>query len=367
MMRRFFIWGLIFVAGYAFIKNGSNYSSDNNQPISPVNSDLQKNTPSNTQPLDPVQPVKTNNLEDKTSDLNPLADENKEIFDSVPLDKRSPELIAPNTKQAPQLKQDLGPLEKKFVDVLSKFATTENGAKVIDKLFAPLVLNEEINRNPYLNLSEEIVKEGEGKQAYCGDLVTVNYLLKNEHGLTIKNTKLETPETIQIGFSSSNKGIDYSLIGMKENGVKRTLLPRSQMKEIREQSTFFALEIELLNVKSTPPPISNNQISMFDQTKATSSFKPFKCGDKVSIKYVLKNIHGKVLHSSADFNNFRIGEKNIPYILNLLAEGMFPSSKRTSIVPYQAYTSTNGANSFFKELNLLPKDELSIIEIEMGA
>lgn len=389
MLRKLFIYSLIFVVGYAYIKNASFNDSNNKLPKTentasssqsstseakfneqslnsetpkPINSSLISET---TSPNDTSLNSKIAKPLEPSTDFNPLAEENKKIFDSLPLDTRSPEFTSPNNKSAASPQPTLGAFEKKFVDIISKFATTENGIKVVDKLFSPLILNDEINKNPYSSLSEEVIQQGSGKIAYCGDLVTTNYLLKDEHGQTLKNTKQTSPEDIYIGFSPSNRGIDYSLIGMKEHGIKRRLLPRSQMKEMSDPSIFYALEIELVGVKSPPPPINPNQINMFDQTKATTLFKPFRCGDKVRIKYNIKNIQGKILYETNEFFTFKIGEQNIPFVLNLMTQGMFPASKRTAIVPYSAYTYSNGATS--SKFNMLKKEELSIIEIEMAA
>ncbi len=358
MIKKFLIYGLVFVAGYAYLYNGNN-KPNLTENTSNTNVDLEVKS---------VEQLPATITKEEPEDLNPLAEENKKIFDSKPLDRRSPEFIAPSTKKevvTPQ--KPMGSLEKKFFDVLSKFATTENGTKIIDKIFSPIVLNNEFNKDPYLSLSEELIREGSGNVARCGDFAIVEYLLKDERGTTLKNTKLSSPEEIHIGFPKTNEGIDYSLIGMKEHAIKRKLLPRSQMKKINGQSNFFALEIELVKINNSPLPKIFDQVNLFDQTKVTSTSKPFKCGDNINIKYTIKNIKGDILDSSANFISFKIGQNTIPYILNLMTQGMYPASKRTAIIPYQALIYPSGPSFYANKLNLLVKDELAILEIESAA
>lgn len=129
--------------------------------------------------------------------------------------------------------------------------------------------------------------------------------------------------------------MENMVIGMRENQKKSSLINRDIIDKIdgaeelpKNNSTKIRIEILLNKINRSESRISKNDIIYFDDAIAPIQ-KFCLCGEFVEIVFEVYSMENKLLFK--DNLRFRIGDKNIPDIINSAIIGLTYNVNRTII------------------------------------
>lgn len=280
----------------------------------------------------------------------------------------------PEIKGDPTSKNEIAKtwVEDKIMVITDNLLHTEQGRTLLEKFLTnsapettPLI-KEQKGKELYRNNSVIDINIGQGAIVECGDTVSVNYTTRLVNGQVIENNNdNKQPFIFQVGDKKVIKGLEYAVLGMKENGQRRLVIP-PQMGYSKISSYAFAgnefvtLDVELLNVISNSSYL-DNKIRIFNDT-ADNKNSPLYCSEPVYFNYTLSTGHNKILYKSENPVSFILGSNNVPPAINKAFSNIKKNSKRTAIIP------TNLLRN--KKINFLPPDikipdqEFVILDIE---
>ena len=207
----------------------------------------------------------------------------------------------------------------------------------------------------YVNNSIIDVIEGDGEvTANCGDLVEVSYIIRLVDGKEIENTyKNNKKNTFQIGNREVIRGLEYAVIGMKEGGVRRLIVPPNFAyfnskfdKEMLVGNEFVSIDVELVKIKSSVNRFQS-KIKIFDNKKQDFS-RQLLCSTRVDFTYKLSTVDEKILAQTTNVQSFVLGSSMVPDVINAAFLNISSESNRLVIFP----ASLLGG----KKVSFLPKE-----------
>ena len=306
-----------------------------------------------------------------TSHDQPLL--NEEIIQVVPLNNDLPVGKTENINLS-KSKEAYGFIEKKISNAIYNILHTAKGQEILENI----LLNprqdkdpakKEQEPNPYNNNSIMNILDGEGEEAECGDIVTINYISRLVNGQEIENTNIsKNPLTLQIGNGEVIKGIEYAVIGMKQGGMRRLVVPPSLAYKEQKFSKglvgakeFITLDIELINLK---PALKNwqSKIRIFQDNEKNTGH-PLLCGDEVYFNYKISTSNEKLLASNSKrLASFTLGSKAVPAAINKAFTGIKIKSQRSMLIPSSLLFGKK--IGFLENQVNIPANEMLIFEID---
>ena len=266
------------------------------------------------------------------------------------------------------------PWQKKFYNVIYNVLHTRQGRELLEKIL--LNPREDTARNihtqeanSYNNNSTIEVLQGEGASAGCGDVVTVNYTIRLVNGKEIENTRLANkPVTFQIGDGKVIKGLEYAIIGMKEGGLRRLVVPPS-LAYIDEEfsqglvgrNEFVTIDVELMSLKQSLKDWED-RIKIFQNFEGKRGHQ-ILCSDEVYFTYKMTTSDEKIIINESNQVSFVMGSSKVPPAINKAFSGIKSESKRIVIIPASLLSSKI---SFLPANVKLPTRETIILEINTG-
>ena len=312
-----------------------------------------------------AQPVATEDREKTEKVLEKLGN----LIDNVNRDinYNKPEITNPKeTKNYNSLSEGVKDLKDKAIDFTYNFVQTRLGQDILEKiLYTPPSKSAKENTIPnlYHNNSMADILTGEGEiKAECGDIVQVNYVTKQVNGTEIENKK---NITFQLGDRKVIRGLEYAVIGMKEQGIRRLIVPpKYAYKDVIFSNNslagneYITIEVELLKI--TPSTNAKN-IRVYEENKLTNNLTSITlCSNPVYFSYSISNIDGKVTYQSKVLSSFILGSKDIPQSLSKALTNIKSPAKYTIILPSSVIDKKT---NFIPKNIKLPKDKAIILDI----
>jgi len=301
---------------------------------------------------------------EEISKISPLNEEVMIEGDSLLEKKLPPRAMIDSPKDTAGIMQD------KLLNVAYNIFHTKPGKEFLEKILLSGDLNPDgrkDNKQPsqYINNSILDVVEGEGeRRANCGDLVEVHYVARLVNGQEIENTKLKNKSVVfQIGDADVIKGLEYAVLGMREGGVRRLIVPpkfgyqeKKFSKNIVAGNEFISLDIELIKFKR---PLEEGNINIFDENKDYSA--ALLCSTDVYFTYKLSTSDEKLIYQTMDKVHFRLGSSEVPTAINRAFLDIKTNSKRVIIMPGSLIY--NKKTSFFPPNLSLPRKGMLVLEV----
>ncbi|MGB4192257.1 MAG: FKBP-type peptidyl-prolyl cis-trans isomerase [Rickettsiales bacterium] len=280
----------------------------------------------------------------------------------------------PEIKNDPISKNEIAKtwVEDKIMVITDNLLHTEQGRNLLEKFLnnnapetTPLI-KEQKSKELYRNNSVIDINIGKGAIVECGDTVSVNYTTRLVNGQVIENNNdNKQPFIFQVGDKKVIKGLEYAVLGMKENGQRRLVIP-PQMGYSKMSSHAFAgnefvtLDVELINVISNSSYL-DDKIRIFSNTEDNKN-SPLYCSEPVYFNYTLSTGQNKILYKSKDPASFVLGSNNVPPAINKAFSNIKKNSKRTAIIPTNLLR--NKKISFLPPDIKIPDQEFVILDIE---
>ncbi len=369
-MRRHFITILIVLfAAYAFINNKNKLSIKTSVTDSPTYKfveeaksyiEILSKDPSSTSLKGKTNPILQNQTELEGNYLNTSPKEQNKLPDS----------LVPSGRL--KTKNKVSEVNNKLANIAYNLVHTEKGQELLEKiLFNPPVYDEKKNNkepNPYHNNSTIDVIQGDGFPVECGDIVKVHYITRLVSGQEIENTyKSGQPVIFKIGDQKVIRGLEYAVIGMKKEGVRRLIVPPKMAYNDKKLSKgaimgneFVTIDVELLDI--TPLMEDwRDKIRIFENEDFKS--RPILCSNPVFFNYTISTSGEKVIYKSTNKVSFILGSSGVPAVINKAFSNVRRYSKRSIIFPSSLI--------YNKEINFLPKNvkfpakEVIILDVEV--
>ena len=366
-MRRHFIAILIVLfAAYAFINNKNKLSIKTSVTDSPAYKfveeaksyiEILSKDPSSTSLKGKTNPILQNQtaLEGNSLKTPP---------------KKLPSSPVPSGRS--KTKNKVSEFNSKLANIAYNLVHTEKGQELLEKiLFNPPVYDEKKNNkepNPYHNNSTIDVIHGDGPPVECGDIVKVHYITRLVSGQEIENTyKSGQPVIFRIGDQKVIKGLEYAVIGMQKEGVRRLIVPPKMAYNDKKLSKgaiagneFVTIDVGLLDIT---PLIEDwrDKIRIFENEDFKSL--PILCSNPVFFNYTVSTSGEKVIYKSTNKVSFILGSSAVPAAINKAFSNVRRYAKRSIIFPSSLI--------YNKEINFLPKNfkfpakEMIILDVEV--
>jgi len=252
--------------------------------------------------------------------------------------------------------------EKLVSKVVTNLLKTDEGQKFFSKLITPIgtpkidkaIKFKEVNSLENI-FSSKIIQEGSGENvANCGDDVSITYYIYDIANQLIStknvNTKIGSNNVIPLVMGNI-------AIGMRENEKKSSLINRDLIDSLEEGQKFvknnsakMRIEILLNKIYKSQANISENEFTYFDDGIAPIQ-KFCLCGEFVEVMLEVYSMENKLLFK--DNLRFKIGDKNIPKVINSVIIGLTYDIKRTIITKAK---NINSIKNYKKNFDLEPKD-----------
>lgn len=240
---------------------------------------------------------------------------------------------------------EVGIIQEKIINFTYNILHTKPGKDLLEKVLLSSNLDPSSKQNSkhlsqYTNNSILDVIEGYGEsKANCGDLVELHYITRLVDGQEIENTHIsKKPIVFQVGDGKVIKGIEYAVIGMKEGGIRRLIVPpkfayqdKRFSKDMIAGNEFVTIDIELIKIKGASTKIKDN-IRIFDEIKEDSML-PMLCGNEVYFTYKIFNADEKLLYKTFNKVHFKLGSSEVPAAINEAFLNIKTNSKRIIIMP----------------------------------
>jgi len=343
---------------YVGIKN---YNTSEPSPISPINKSAAEKAIENQSftPTDYIKQEKQSSLQQKEEAETTTP--KKETYSVEEYNKllkernRTKESAIEHKIDDKESEIDASYIEKKATELLRKFAESDLGKGLIEKVITSKPMNKQ--QRPFQNNTIKDIINGEGKAVECGQTVQFHYAIVNTSGEVLVDTKTSgQPITTKIGFGNISKVIEYALIGMKKGGTRQLIVPPTYSAA----PSFSAVTINMINALSEVPNFDNDNFQIFDQD-AGNYIDPKLCGQAANINVNVKNVAGVIIDSKQV--KIIIGAPTYPYGLSKVVEGLVEFGKRVAVVPADSLKVdiNNMGVNIFKNL---PTNQLVILEIE---
>ena len=190
------------------------------------------------------------------------------------------------------------------------------------------------------------------RQALCGQLVDVEYEIKDYSNGSIKKDRRE----IQLGLEDKDRAISSIIVGMYE-GQNRTAKIPSKLLPIQYKDMDMPTEVSItLHQIKSPDLVNPDQIKMFDN-KLTYQI-PCLCAEKVKLGVKISSIDGKKIFES-DANNpmeYRLGDNKLPVIFAYALFNKVKIGTRTVIAHGKYLNNFYGRRFTNGELDYNPDD-----------
>lgn len=313
-----------------------------NKYASILNSDPQDRTlRSKNDPI--IKPELNQGINPDINNLNPVANVKVEDNYSPP----KPQFINKDT------------IEDKLYNVIYNVLKTKQGSDLLEKiLLTPRNQIKEKEKekeepNPYHNNSIIDILKGEGEPAKCGDIVSVNYIIRLINGQEVENTNiLNKPVTFKLGNRDVIRGLEYAIIGMKKDSIRRIVVPPNLAyrekfsKGLVGENQFVTIDVELIDLKQQEENL-DKKIRIFSSFSDNAG-RQFLCSEIINFHYKIITDNDELLYSSQkEPVNFILGSSEVPEAINIAFTGIRLGEKRTIILPSKLLAR--------KKISFLPK------------
>lgn len=276
---------------------------------------------------------------------------------------------ANETKNYNSLDEGIKDIKDKAVDFTYNFIQTKLGQDILEKILYSPTKSSSQDSLPslYHNNSMTDIITGEGDiAAECGDMVQVRYVTKQVNGTELENTN-EKPVTFQLGDRKVIRGVEYAVIGMKEGGIRRLIVPpKYAYKDVNFSNDslagneYITIEVELLKI-TQPNNKDIKNIRVYETTNLAPNLTAINlCSNPVYFGYNIANIDGKIIYQSKVLSSFILGSKDVPQSLSKALTNIKSPAKYTVILP--SYIINKKTNFIPKNVKL-PKDKAIILDI----
>ena len=200
------------------------------------------------------------------------------------------------------------------------------------------------------------IVEGNGKKALCGQNISVviyKFSYNNSQNI-LSQALINTPQEVQLKLGESTiKELNYTIEGMQEGG-ERIIILTDKEGNLKEQ--YYA---KLVSVDSQYDEEINNLL-LFNNIIEDYEGNVYKirCGDKVNIKYSIRESNGKVILKDQELE-FTIGENQVPLAIELGVINMRSDMTRSVITHPQLLTNFDKPENF--DENSIKIIDISII------
>jgi hypothetical protein len=201
---------------------------------------------------------------------------------------------------------------------ISDFVSSPQGEQFIDTVISNL--NNTENFDPYQKYKSNILKQGQGNEAECGDQVKVKYFISEQKNPNIANIDNNQELIIDIGNNNVSQDLQHAIIGMKQGEI--ITYPQ---KKNRDVQNYYA--IKLLKTQKNQHKLDN--IEILDKKIGTRN-DFFKCGEKATFNAKIKDLRGNIILQKKE--NIIIGSKKSAYIFSIAVEKMSKNNSTRIVI-----------------------------------
>ena len=282
----------------------------------------------------------------------------------------------PADPNAPAPEIEGGILERSASKVLINVLKSPEGRSFLEKIVRPA--NSPVTGKYTIKVNEgsilkelmkiETMAEGEGPQASCGHVVTVNYEVINMQRVIMESGT----KTFTLGSHDMIPGLSDIIVGMRKGEVRKAIVPKLYAydapnfkgKQPSHPTEYYQISAKLIT--AIPDNFADNNVKIFDSEVAY--VVPYLCGDRVTFNAKIMKINGDVVYNSATKNQpitMNIGDNSYPMIFSHALFNKTEFGTRTVICKGQHLHSlfSKEANKIFPKSHPQPNEnEFFLIE-----
>lgn len=234
--------------------------------------------------------------------------------------------------------------------VISFFSKTESGQillkekirQELEKKMDGKTLSEFVSaqtgRMAYLD-----IKAGAGKPAFCGAKVTVSYTAFIDKDIQVDASGGQDI-TFTIGEKKVVKGLELGLMGMKEGGVRKIIVPPMLGFKGRQLQSNIGLENKVVSyVVSLHTVHAATAKPWYEiQEKKIGEGTVAGCGEHVTVRYKAFLPDGTIIPVASEEVALVLGEGKLPFGLEQGIVGMYEGGLRElTVTPESAFQYTD--------------------------
>lgn len=216
------------------------------------------------------------------------------------------------------------------------------------------------------------ISVGNGDALMCGQMVDI--ALHSDaviaSGLALMPIVANDNMTIMIGGGSVSRGVELSILGMKEEGARNVKVPRT----LRLNRNFIPSHFDpgiysdyTVRVKKVHDAYPQSAHSFFKIDSLKSLEREALCGDMVAVAIRLFDEDGNIRYNSSDhveYLDMRLGSKHAPLGIELSILGMRRGGKRFVLLPADLLLPGNFNSKLYKDMNF-STSKATMMEIEL--
>jgi|GEM_PF-3320338 len=185
------------------------------------------------------------------------------------------------------------------------------------------------------------VLKGGGAELRCGGEAVIKYDAYMSNGLIFDSTNSKVTNsqfTFQTGKNQVIKGLEAGIIGMKEGGKRKISIPPGLgfnvpgfENTMLPKDEVISYDVELVSIKDG---IYKNTAALNVKSDNGGSGKKILCGDKVKVKYSLRDAGDAKLSNVDGSAEFIVGSGNVPIGFELAVSDMKIGGKKKIVIPH---------------------------------